>query len=369
MNNTKYHTENFQKIHYYLDVNNSNFNNFGLNVLYLNAVSIRNKLDNITLFIKSFNFKIHIIVICETRLKQNETKIFNIEGYTAHHSTREGKYRGGGCSIYIDSLIPSSKIYEQCLDNQNILIVKLNKNKLNIVAIYRPPGSDLNQFMKKLKNIISNYSNSLIVGDFNINILNNNNSLVDEYLNSLSMYGFQVLNKVHPKFSTRSTDTTSTILDHLITDNNIYKYKFAISDVSFSDHKFILLNINTNNKKREEKINSYTKHVLDYESINTPSLENNLSKITTFNELINFLKSIITKHTKQINVKFNKNRKRWTTPELLHLIRERERLYKYIKKYPNDIYIQENYSQIKNDIKYLRKISKKITIQINYKTR
>ncbi len=60
-----------------------------LNVLYFNAISLRNKYTDVTQFINSFNHKIHIVVITETRLHDEEIKFFNISNYVAYYSNRK----------------------------------------------------------------------------------------------------------------------------------------------------------------------------------------------------------------------------------------------------------------------------------------
>lgn len=70
LNSIQYFTtkENFQK---------SN-NKTKLKILYFNAISMRNKLSDIIFFIDSFKSPIHIIVISETRLYENENKFYDL---------------------------------------------------------------------------------------------------------------------------------------------------------------------------------------------------------------------------------------------------------------------------------------------------
>lgn len=86
-----------------------------LNILYLNAISIRNKLHSDILdLINSYTCKVHIIVITETRLFREENKFYDIDGYSAYHSNRrlnEVKGRGGGAAIYVCNSIISSLIF------------------------------------------------------------------------------------------------------------------------------------------------------------------------------------------------------------------------------------------------------------------
>lgn len=84
-----------------------------LNIIYFNAISLRNKLDEVELFIKTFSCNIHVIIIAETRLTDAENKFYNIDGYTAFHNNRNVvnmRNRGGGLAIYVDKSISASLV-------------------------------------------------------------------------------------------------------------------------------------------------------------------------------------------------------------------------------------------------------------------
>ena len=72
------------------------------------------------------------------------------------------------------------------------LPVKLNHN-LIVGVIYRHPHSDLSAFMSSLNNNLDKINNEqkycVLMGDFNLNMLNSDSHLpTDEFLNSLGTY-------------------------------------------------------------------------------------------------------------------------------------------------------------------------------------
>lgn len=103
-----------------------------LNILYFNSQSMRNKLHEIIFFINSFKYPIHLIIVSETYLYEEENVFYDICGFKAYHSNRiknkkrsksEGKKihdgRGGGVSVYVNVKLCSTFVSSEYTDNKN----------------------------------------------------------------------------------------------------------------------------------------------------------------------------------------------------------------------------------------------------------
>lgn len=176
MNNANYNS--LKSINYFnslstfntlISLNNQNQK---INILYFNAMSMRNKLNDIQLFINSFIYPIHIIIITETWLYKEENMFFELPGYTSYHSNRLKQKtqnendsighcgRGGGVSVYVLNNLLSVFVFEEYIDNNNYLIVKLIQLNKYIIAVYRPPiRSNESIFIHKIEKILSQYIN------------------------------------------------------------------------------------------------------------------------------------------------------------------------------------------------------------------
>lgn len=120
----------------------------GLNIIYINGRSIRNKLTEIELLLNNFNGVVHILVVTETWLKINDVDFFNLANYKAYHNTREK--HGGGVAIYCHENIESNLTFsEHFMINSHCLITKITVNNLNfhVGVIYRPPDHRLKEFI------------------------------------------------------------------------------------------------------------------------------------------------------------------------------------------------------------------------------
>jgi hypothetical protein len=91
-------------------------NDQNLKTLYFNARSIKSgdKLSEIDSFLEDLKCKIHVIVVSETWVKENEKTLFNIPNYSSIYSCRKNRI-GGGVGIFIHKDI-NYKILENYSD-------------------------------------------------------------------------------------------------------------------------------------------------------------------------------------------------------------------------------------------------------------
>lgn len=82
-----------------------------LNFLYINIRSMRRKIDDLKNLIDALNFDVHVVVLTETWIYKNLIDFYNLTGYDAFHSCREGN-RGGGSCIFVQNNIPTTTEFE-----------------------------------------------------------------------------------------------------------------------------------------------------------------------------------------------------------------------------------------------------------------
>src|ERR1043165_1610769 len=129
---------------------------------------------------------------------------------------------------------------------ESIFIEISQENSANIVVgcIYRPPNSDFalfNAHVLLLLDILSKNRKILtfIMGDFNLDLLNSNtHAATNDFLNNLMSHYF-LPNIHHP---TRITNSSSTLLDNIFSNNIKYKMEAAILYSDISDHLPVLVN-------------------------------------------------------------------------------------------------------------------------------
>lgn len=148
MNSNKKHINNFNEL-------NIKKVNCDLSFIHLNIRSLR---KNFTTFISQINNiinKIHLIILTETNIVDDENNFYSLHGFNSTFLNREG--RGGGIAVYVKENI-NFKTTNINTDSYETLRIDINKNNktTTVIPIYRPPHQNINTFTNELDLSISN---------------------------------------------------------------------------------------------------------------------------------------------------------------------------------------------------------------------
>lgn len=211
----------------------------------------------------------HIILLTETWIKTSgKFQVFNILNYKQYSITRGNKKKGGGVSVYIQNKITSTLIKTCYNESIEYVLVKLELNTsydFYILALYRPPSSNINEFLKNLEEILQLYDKRLIIaGDMNIR---ENNNKYKDYADLFHSYGYERSNNAttFSYFQFGSSDSTSgSILDNVLISDTIKNVTLTSPKTPYSDHNLLMgtamfdIKISSNNgvQKLEKLINN-----------------------------------------------------------------------------------------------------------------
>ena len=316
-----------------------------LNILSFNISSLPRHLD--TLFdqcLTPTNMKFHVIGLCETRLNDAISSMYRINGYECYFNNRNT--RGGGLAIYLHSMYDGSYVPDLTLQLPHIETIFLHvtrPQKFIVGMLYRPPNASLDDFLVSLEYImdaaIKYELKCYLLGDFNINLLSNNDH-VNNFSNLLFSYMFfPVINK-----PTRVTETSATLIDNIWT-NDVNYHCSGILYSNISDHfpvfsTFSLPVISQNSQitiiKRiinDAYINTFLKE------LNTYKWEDNLQTVGVqecFDSYMQKFSSLYDKHFpfREFKVKEKHIDKQYITQAIKTSIKERNRLQKLNAKWP-----------------------------------
>lgn len=146
-------------------------------VLLLNIRSIRNKLNELEIFIDSIKKKPNIIIITESWLRDNETQFFNLKNYQSVTNCRTNQ-RGGGIIVFIKDEIGFNVPRNDQVANSHFIVIHLIKFKIKISAFYRSPSTKPEQFIEKLEGILDKTDNLICFGDANYDLFKPNDTNV-----------------------------------------------------------------------------------------------------------------------------------------------------------------------------------------------
>jgi Reverse transcriptase (RNA-dependent DNA polymerase) len=306
------------------NVNNISFTSKkSLKIMYLNAQSLNNKIEDVERLINQLNDQPHVIAVTETWFTNSISKKQIISNYNKISAFRPNR-PGGGASIYVNKAMTYRETYVWSNDDDSIVKIELfdEKKICDIMCIYRSPcpvTQSFSDFINKLDEVLSNCgSNTIIIGDMNVD-LRKDDSNTKSYLETLHSNGFTVGNC---KEITRPISSSN--IDHIITNNyntlmNIMHLHHYISDhtVIFVEMDHLTIKLNKSLTKTKTTID-YDKLKHNLERNNNNIFNNNNSNADQNYELfINNLTTQLNQATKQKIIKINgRHLKPWTDAEL-----------------------------------------------------
>ena len=271
--------ENFCKYSTVTELNNNipNFKQFSL--LNYNISSFHQNGDQFESLLESINIKFKCIVISETWNTEMNIDRCNLPNYNDFHTLRSGDdvcTRSGGISVFCSDEIHASKINNLsiCTANIETCVVKMKYLEKNyvVIALYRPNQGSKIDFIQELDQIINsvdlNNCKVFVVGDFNLNLNDLEDSHVVEFASKLYSKSFISLIDKPTRFPRGNQQSYPSCLD-MIWTNNLGVDSAGILDYDQSDHLPTFCTVDSNSIIPEnEKIKIETR----------PFSESNLSK-------------------------------------------------------------------------------------------
>lgn len=232
-------------------------------------------------------------------------------------------------------------------------------DKIVILAIYRSPSfRKIDTFINSLDSLLlslRSYHTITIIGDLNINLLDENTKDYDMYMNLISSHAMLPAHL----FPTRGPNC----LDHVILKSNKPAISLVI-DSLITDHNPVPLFCELENSKQtlwpNNKITRFNllSCITELECTDFRFILNSDDAETASNDLVRTLSAAVQKHTSVIKVPSRlRIIKPWVTPGLLKCIHHRDNLYKRTKKQPQNEMLCFIYKRYKN---YCNNLLKKI---------
>ena len=245
-------------------INNSN----SFSILTLNIRSLRKNFSSLLSFLSTYMLKFSLIILLETWLNKDIDNAFNIYGYRQTNLYRNKN--GGGIKVYYSELFHID-ILDECTHLSNVaeiltFIITCKGFKYLISCVYRPPGSNPNEFIDLFFNqIMPRFplnSRVILAGDFNLNLYNPRNlGYINNFINNMLGHDFSNIvnfptvineNNVITKYSLIDqiwinfgnwVSHRSGIIEYLITDRLPMFYVFSKQEyVNRKQIKYRLIN-------------------------------------------------------------------------------------------------------------------------------
>ena len=242
----KYLTKNIKKCNY-LDSDQNQFlieKNNSLVLLHLNIRSLHKNYDSLYEFLIELNVLPDIICLTETRLKSQPLVNIDIPNYSFVHVNSDSF--AGGVAVYLSNklqylLCPTQY---QLYNSESLWLSILNGSsiKFTVGVVYRHSNlTNVDEFMQNFSNCLTDLSHSkhtyYVLGDFNIDTHPvNRTNYANNFINLLLSHGaLPIITK-----PTRVTESSSTIIDHIITNDIAHILQPTVIKTEITDHYPIL---------------------------------------------------------------------------------------------------------------------------------
>lgn len=326
-----------------------NLNNRVLNVLHLNIRSIRKNFNELVIFLESYGLD-HCDIVVLTETWQLGDDRFYINGYSMYYNKADFN-QNDGTVVYIKSnLIHEVTHVRLSLSKVTLTSVKLKVKNISftVSCVYRPPSTSTPNFLSDLETYFADSSNSqidILLGDINLNLLDESNNEVITYQTILNHFGFSSTINT----ATRVTAGSSSSLDHIFLRKNLGVNTSCTSYVihsAITDHYPTMLNINSNDKmpNNEEEVDVYAKTQLNFGMLKSLVENQNFNDIFNSDDpeiALELLYNIImhalnlAKSQKSFTKNKYKKIKPWITNGIISSIKVRDKMKKRLLLYNN----------------------------------
>ena len=315
----------------------------GISAMCFNIQSMNTKWDRFTSELISNNLNYNIMGFCETHLIDSTETLYTLDGYELFTSNIASN-KGGVCLYAQQNL--NSKIRDDLIMMEEYIETifidcVVDKKIITVGMIYHRPGSSNEHFLQALEIILAkiNYT-SIVMGDFNINLLNNANTGMD-LVNCFKQYSF-IPTITKP---TRVTNDTATLIDHIWTnciDHHTINSDIILTDIS--DHFPVVMHLPTVHRPSLYKTITYRKSGDEYDTIFREKVSNH-----DFNELVmindvnvafqtfsNIIYTLYDESYPEVvkNVKIFGVKNPWLTSAIRPSIKNKNKLYKKFLRRP-----------------------------------
>ncbi|XP_046405909.1 uncharacterized protein LOC124170906 [Ischnura elegans] len=211
-------------------------------IIHQNIRSMRTNFDVFLINLSQLMFKPTVIVLTEIWISESELSLYKISGFKMFAKCTDYS-RAKGLLVYVLEEIPCNSI-SVTLSSADCVLLTLHFGFINfyLLCLYRHHVIQPNHFLNEIQGVFHKVSGNLvIVGDININILDNN-QVSNDYINLMCSQGLQCLLKL----PTRITRSSSTCLDHVFARiANMYKFQLLteVLHLDISDHSMTVFSI------------------------------------------------------------------------------------------------------------------------------
>lgn len=285
-----------------------------------------------------------VLILSEISIVHNVNE-YNLNGYGSFINVRKNR-RGGGLLIFVKNDIT----FEMChtkfdyFENLCGLLTMPDNTNIYLLSIYRPPNLNKTKFVNELESFIidNTYDNIVIMGDMNLNLLDEAADWVQKYESILSANGFRKCIEGVTREEYKLDKLSKSCIDHIFVKcKNVVFLNSAIYITKVTDHYMTMVDVHLK-LKNDQLITDVIHENIKIKKINEIQLKKQLESCDWSSlmqiENCNVLYETICDNFKLSYEKssywesFSRGKKRvyknWFSGDLLILIKQRDSRFK-----------------------------------------
>jgi exonuclease III len=323
-----------------------------LKLLHLNIRSLVNKIDALEIELAGMQDEVDILCITEHWIPKALENTVVVNNYKPVAMFSRQSKKGGGVGIYLNVNTNFKYISRLDIDQRAIegklevcAIELIAPNKLILIGCYRPPNSNVNEFLEHIVQLLESVGvNKSIIccGDFNLDLNDKNSG--NAFKEAVALVNCKILNLEPTRIMKTKSGASSTVIDNVITNSTEVSFIKNL-DLGLADHLAQLVYIKrdvpiiiVNNNKEVTKVSKRSFKSSNVDRFLSLLSEVNWEAIVNSNEVNAAFDIFIHEFNKCFDSAFpclrvrnregrSQRNKVWYTPELLNRSREVSYLY------------------------------------------
>ena len=309
--------------------------------LFYNIDGNLSNFDSFSAELASQKFTYSAIALAETNVSKEKGDLYRLENYSHFYSEKvRNKSKGSGVCLYIHCSLNAIINEKLCSTTNNLesLFVSINvgDSKLNVGVIYRPPNGDSKEFLHELSTLSTYFpkgSKSIILGDYNFNLIKTNEMLSQKFEQLFLSLGFFPLISL-PTHSTNINQHSC--IDNILTDNIEQVTLSGVIDDVNSHHKPIIGMFNFSlpkNPCQDQKLfqhYSFSRKNIDSLTDALKSKKSELCNCSDFDTFFEIFSQTIDSNCKLEKPRLSKRNpinNPWITDGIIEAVLTKEKLY------------------------------------------
>ena len=307
-------------------------------MIFQNIDGNKTNFDAFTMELDRIAGKFQFIGLAETNVTIDESSVYHLEGYNRFYQDKYvNKVKGSGVALYIKDTLNGVVNDELSWVSENletIFVTVQHDEPLHVGVVYRPPSGNSTEALNELKKIIEQCpkNNVHLIGDFNIDLHDENTKLVQDFENLILGLG---LSPLISTYTHHKPGCKQSCIDNILT-TNIENSVYSGSISTCISHHHAVFHIFksplVSNEAHEQKYTQYYDYcgtnvdhfvkALDNDLLNRPP-ENFTDFVSVFNQQLDNACKLEQPKCSKRTARNNP----WITSGLINSIKRKHELY------------------------------------------